>query len=219
VRRVLPLALGLTLAGCGTNRPEIPPELLASGGPPVLAPGCDSPGYPEGPYGSSTGSVVTNSCFRGWAAPSSTAHTDSALEDLSLGAFYDPLGARYELVLVNSAALWCSVCKTEHHTLPQHYAELAPHGLAIVSALFQNNAGDPAGVADLKQWVETFATNFPMVLDPDYQLGTYASAESAPLNLVIDARTMQIIEKFVGNQGSVLWPLIEDELARREASE
>jgi hypothetical protein len=30
---------------------------------------------------------------------------------------------------------------------------------------------------------------------------------------------MQIIEKFVGDQGSVLWPLIEDELARREATE
>ena len=218
MRRALFLAFALALAGCGTNRPEIPPELLATGAPTAVAPGCATPGYPAAPYGSDPGAVVTNSCFRGWLSPNSTAHTEAALEDLSLGAFYDPLGARYELLLVNTAALWCAVCKTEHQTLPARYADLAPHGLAIVSALFQNNAGDPAGVKDLKQWVETFKTSFPMVLDPDYQLGTYASAETAPLNLVIDARTMQIVEKFVGNQGSVLWPLIEDELARREAS-
>jgi len=219
VRLAASLVLVVALAGCGTNRPEIPPELLASGGDSALAPGCDSPGYPAGPYGSATGAVVTNSCFRGWAAPTAVAHTDATLEDLSLGAFHDPTGERYELLLVNSAALWCAVCKSEHQTLPQHYAELAPHGLAILSALFQNNAGDPATLVDLKQWVETFHTTFPMVLDSDYQLGTYASAETAPLNLVIDARTMQIVEKFVGNQSSVLWPLIEDELARREASE
>jgi hypothetical protein len=36
--------------------------------------------------------------------------------------------------------------------------------------------------ADLKLWVETFKVDFPMVLDPDYQLGNYATAETAPLN-------------------------------------
>lgn len=218
-RRAGLLLVGLALVGCGTNKPRIPPELLANPGDSGLAAGCDTPGYPDGPYGSDAGGVAANTCFRGFTTPGSSPHTEAALTELSLGAFYDPTGKEYELLLVNSAAVWCAVCKSEHRTLGQHYAELAPHGLGLVSALFQNNAGEPADFDDLKQWVETFDVKFPMVLDPDYQLGTYARATTAPLNLVIDARTMQIVAKFVGDQGGVLWPLVEDELARREASE
>jgi hypothetical protein len=54
-----------------------------------------------------------------------------------------------------------------------------------------------------------------MVLDPDYQLGAYASPETAPLNLIIDARTMRIEKKFIGDQSAVIWPYIENELSRR----
>lgn len=211
-------ALVGVLAGCGTNRPEIPAALLGDGET-SLAAGCDNPSYPGAPFGTEPGSVVANTCFRGWAAPADVEHTDATLEDIGFGAFYDPTHKRYELLLVNSAALWCAACKAEHQTLGQHYAELAPHGLALVSALFQNNAGDPADTSDLEQWVETFDVKFPMVLDPDYQLGAYASADTAPLNLLVDARTMQIMQKWVGDQSDVIWPLIQDELAKREAAE
>jgi hypothetical protein len=212
-------ALIAVLAGCGTNRPEIPPELLGSSGDSSLVAGCENPSYPGGPFGTDPGATVVNTCFRGWATPGNGEHTDAALVDLGLGAFYDPTHKQYELLLVNTAALWCAACKAEHQTLGQHYAELAPHGLALVSALFQNNAAEPAGVDNLKQWVETFDVKFPMLLDPDYQLGAYASAETAPLNLLIDARTMRIMQKWVGDQSSVIWPSIEDELTKREAGE
>ena len=213
-RSAFPFAL--LLGACGTNRPEIPPELLKD---PAPALGCSTPDYPAGPYGDDTDTLAVDRCFQGWRAPKKTAHTAPALEDISLGNFYDPKGTRYEILLLNTAAVWCSVCKTEHQTLPEHYAEYALCGLAIVSALFQNNAGKPAELADLKTWVEAFDVPFPMVLDPDYQLQDYASAETAPLNLVIDARTMRILAKFIGNQSRDLWQLVDDELARREASE
>jgi hypothetical protein len=213
-------ALAALLSGCGTNRPEIPPELLQNPGYGGLAPGCAAAGYPSGPYGTDPGSVVANMCFRGWATPDSSPHTEAALENLSLGAFYDPTGKNYELLLINTAAIWCSACKNEHKTLGQHYAELAPRGLALVSALFQDDAGAPATVDDLKLWVETFHVEFPMVLDaPDFQLGIYGSADQSPLNLLVDARSMKILQKVVGDQSSVIWPLIEDELDRRGASE
>jgi hypothetical protein len=205
----------LLLGACGTNRPEIPKELLGTSG----ASACTTPGYPAGPYGDDTGTLAEDRCFRGWRAPQSTRHDETTLEEISLGSFYDPTGKTHEIVLLNTAAVWCSVCKSEHKTLPDRYAELAPRGLAIVSALFQNGQGGPADLDDLTTWVETFDVPFPMVLDPDYQLNDYASAETAPLNLVIDARTMRILAKFIGNQSEPLWTTIEDELARREASE
>jgi len=208
----LPIFAGFALSvACGTNRPEIPEELLDAPA------SCGSVDYPEGPYGTEQGEVAPDMCFRGWARPDSVEHDADTLMSLSFGRFYDPTGDRYELLLVNSAALWCSACVSEHDTLPDHYQELAPSGLGILSALFENRDGDPAAVADLTLWVETFETTFPMALDPDYQLGAYAPAASAPLNLLLDTRTMRILEKFTGDQASVLWPLVENELARREA--
>jgi hypothetical protein len=215
VKRARTLLFALALGGCGTNKPEIPPELLANPGDS----GCSSPDYPAGPYGKLAGNVARDVCFQGWSEPGRTSLEESTLESLSLGSFHDPTGEKHEIILLNTAAVWCAVCKNEHRTLDERHAELGPRGLVILSALFQNSKGDPAVFADLKLWVETFKVEFPMVLDPEYQLGDYATAETAPLNLVIDARTMRIIEQFVGDQGSVLWPLIEDELARREATE
>jgi hypothetical protein len=207
--KMAPLAV-LALA-CGTNRPEIPPELLENPA------GACSLDYPEGPYGTERGSVAADACFKGWSQPNETPHETDTLTDLSFGRYLDPAGDRYELLLVNSAALWCMACQVEHEELPARYDEFGPRGLVILSALFQDREGEPANVSDLTLWVETFETPFPMALDPDYQLGAYASAASAPLNLLLDARTMRIIEKFTGDQSAVLWPLVEEELSRREA--
>jgi hypothetical protein len=204
-------ALFLLAAGCGSNRPEIPPELLGGDS------GCGTGAYPEGPYGVDQDTTASDACFRGWRRPNETAHTSSTLEDVSFGSFYDPDGDRYELVVVNTAALWCSVCQVEHRDLPVRFEEYSSRGLVILSALFQDERADPADLSDLTAWVETFDVPFPMVLDPAYQLGAYASAETAPLNLVLDARTMRILRKYVGDQSSLLWPFVDGELARREA--
>jgi hypothetical protein len=209
VRRIAPFAL--LLGACGTNRPEIPPELLEEPA------GCSVFDYPEGPYGAEPGEVASDLCFQGWPRPDSVEHEPDTLSRLSFGRYFDPAGENYELLLVNSAALWCAACQSEHEDLPDRYREFAPRGLVIMSALFQDREGDPATVDDLTLWVETYSTPFPMALDPDYQLGVYAPAGSAPLNLLIDARTMEILEKFTGDQSTVLWPLIEAELAKREA--
>jgi hypothetical protein len=211
VRAAFVLAAALA-GGCGSNRPEIPPELLANGGG-------ETREYPEGPYGSEPGQLAANAEFRGFRRPLAAKLEESALEDLSLDRFYDPDGYRYELILLNSAALWCSVCIEEHRSLPEQYADFEARGFVVLSALFQDQRGDPADFDDLRAWIQTFDVPFPMVLDPDYQLGVYASAETAPLNLLIDARTMRIVEKFVGDQREVLWSLVGDELSRRESEE
>ena len=202
--------LGLALAafGCGSNRPEIPPELLGTSS------GCAATDYPSGPYGAEPGDTVQNFCFQGYRSPEPG--SGNALEELAFADFHDPAGGTYELLLINSAAIWCSACQVEHQTLPEHYAELGPRGLGLLSALFQDAQREPADSEDLDVWVETFEPNFPMVLDPDYQLGAYASAETAPLNLVVDARTMRIMRTFIGDQATVQWTYIEAELASRE---
>lgn len=202
--------LALALAACGSNKPELPPDLPAPER-------CVRVGYPEGPFGTEPGDTTENVCFEGWLAPQRVQHVTATLEPVALADFHDPDGSRgVRLLLVNTAALWCSACRIEHETLPEHAARLGPKGLVIVSALFQGVDGAPATFEDLTLWVETYETNFPMVLDPDYSFGRYASAETAPLNLVIDPKTMRILKKYIGDQSTVMWQFIEGELARRQ---
>jgi hypothetical protein len=203
------LLFAAVLSGCGTNKPELPSGVSAPAS-------CVELGYPEGPYGTEAGGVVQNVCLRGWTAPERTGHAESTLESIKLSDFHDPDGARgVKLLLVNTAAVWCSACRIEHEDLPARAAAYAPKGLSIVGALFQDQKQNPATVEDLSRWVETFGTNFPMTLDPNYAFGLYASAETAPLNLLIDPKTMTILKKYIGDQSAVMWPYIDAQLAAR----
>jgi hypothetical protein len=185
------------LLGCGTNRPEIPDELKNGGNS----------------YGSEEGDTVQNFCFLGYRDPKTEG---SDLETVCFYDYHDPNGTKgYALLMANTAAVWCQACKVEHSTLPDRYREFAPRGLALLSALFEDNDSNPAQLEHLNVWIEAFDVNYPMVLDPEYQMGIYASRETAPLNLLIDARTMVIQKKEIGDHPAVLWPFVEDQLAQR----
>ncbi|HET9955032.1 MAG TPA: hypothetical protein VFQ61_11035 [Polyangiaceae bacterium] len=205
------LVLGGLLSACGSNRPELPAGF-------ELSVGCSAPDYPLGPYGTEPGSVVKNACFPGLRDPARSGRTESELEALSLADFYDPSGERYAVLLLNTAAVWCSACRVEHEDLSGRLANLSGRKLGVLGALFQDRDRNPAQFSDLALWTETFATPFPMALDPSYQLGVYASAETAPLNLVIDTRDMRILQKYIGDQAEVLWPYLDSILPGSAAS-
>lgn len=201
------------LVGCGSNAPEIPDELLGQSS------GCTAPDYPAEDVGTEPGDTVSNACFVGYRAPTRVAPREQNRETVALSDYYDPTGSKgVTLILLNTAAIWCSACVSEHRTLPEHQDELAPQGLVILSTLFQDAERNPASLADVERWIDTFGTNFPMVADPELQMGVYASPDSAPLNMLVDPRSMQIVRKYVGDQGTVMWPYIRAELAERSST-
>jgi hypothetical protein len=205
--------LAALAVGCGSNAPQVPKELLAG------ASGCSAPDYPSAGVGAEEGDVVANACFTGYRAPDRVAPTAAHRETVAFSDYYDPAGTKgFSLVLVNTAAIWCSACVAEHGTLPEHETALAPQGLVILSTLFQDASRNAADLADVERWIANFHTNFPMVADPDLELGAYASPDSAPLNMLIDPRSMKILRKYVGDQSAVMWPYIESELKARSAS-
>jgi len=201
-------AVAFTLLACGSNTPKIPPELLQSGG-------CNSPEYPQGPFGTEEGDILANACFQGFRDPSQVSHSESSLQTIAFADYYDPDGSKgYRSILINTAAVWCSACRSEHQDLSEKNSEYGPRGLRILSTLFQDARYQPATFRDLSNWVDTFESNYAMVLDPDYQLGAFARADSAPLNLVVDARSMKIEKILLGDQAAVLWPFIDASLAQ-----
>ncbi len=205
------LALPLLTLACGTGAPEIPAELIGGGS------SCSAPDYPEADFGTEPGDVLRNACFSGYRAPQLVAPSADHVEVIAFSDYYDPAGTKgVELLLVNTAAVWCSACISEHRDLPEQSQEFAAQGLVVLGTLFQDAQRNPASLDDVERWIDNFDTSFPMVADPELQMGAYASPDTAPLNLVIDARSMRILRKYVGNQSAAIWPYIESELARRQ---
>ncbi|HEY6078107.1 MAG TPA: hypothetical protein VIW29_04855 [Polyangiaceae bacterium] len=215
MRRALAAGLlALGAAGCGSNAPEVPAAFLSG-----ESSDCGAPDYPKDGIGTETGDVAQNACFVGYRAPDRLAVSEESREVIAFSDYYDPTGSKgVGLLLINTSAIWCGACVNEHRTLPDYQRQLGPQGLVILSTLFQDAERNGASLPDVERWISNFHTNFPMVADPEVSLAKYASPELAPLNMLVDPRSMKILQKYVGDQGAVMWPFIEAELAERSGS-
>ncbi|MEZ4234205.1 MAG: hypothetical protein R3B89_33835 [Polyangiaceae bacterium] len=77
---------------------------------------------------------------------------------LRLSDFFNPESnpALPEVMLLNTAALWCQACRIEHEELDTKLAEFGPRGLVIVSTLFQDAQSNPAQPVHLQLWAKQF---------------------------------------------------------------
>jgi hypothetical protein len=201
----LALAVGALAPAC--NEPEIPPELLeaiersASGTP-----------WP-GPYGTRVGDVTEERCFEGWRDPAAAGYDPARFERICFSDWWDP-GARGAL-LVNTAAVWCTACRQEwcgtgaRESLSAQVAARAGRGLAALGLLFENARGDRASESDLRGWAAACEVTIPFGLDADFVMGAYADKSVQPFNMVLDRRTMKIVEQVNGDQPDLLFAAID----------
>ena len=97
------------------------------------------------------------------------------------------------LILLNAAAGWCDPCAREAAALPDFTAEYGPRGVVTLTALLQDQSGDPCDEEFARLWAETFSLANPVLIDTDFQTGLYFNANTMPANMVIDARTHEIL--------------------------
>jgi hypothetical protein len=216
--RLAACLVALTVLGCGSNAPELPPELIDA----IKASGnADAGAYPPGPYGTTVGSVARDACFEGWHNPLAANFDPAALGQVCFSDFYDATGEEIEVVLVNTGALWCTACKTEwggspsRPSLLDHHDRLAAQGFRVFGIFFEDARENPADVETIRSWAVTFSVDVPFVRDPDFLMGAYADANVQPFNMLIDARSMTILLKVDGDQPEVLFARVEQELAAR----
>lgn len=191
-------AIAFCSVACGSNAPEIPDELKGQ----------------SGAFGSEVGQNVENFCFQGWRDPVAANFDPQRFETICVYDYADSTKG-FALLMLNTAALWCGACRLEHQALSGLIAPLEPRGFGFLSLLFQDNESNPATPQDLVTWTENFSSDYPMALDPDYLMGRYAPPTNQPLNMLLDARTMKILDKWTGDQRSVIWPTVESELEQR----
>lgn len=202
-------ALVLTLVGCETYAPPFPEGQGQAR---------NLPSYPSGPFGTTKGSVIRNYSLIGMPSPDdSTAAVSMALQD-----FYDPTGEGVypegspysegplpKALLITLGATWCGPCKEEaENVLPQLHASLRPTGAQFLFVLVEGDPGSPATEANLSAWVNAFDSSWPQAIDPSQDFRS-AYGTSFPINLVVDPKTMTIVELRTGLLTGEDDPIIE----------
>jgi hypothetical protein len=175
----------------------------ASAGPAAVSPTPSWAAYPAGPYGTSRGATIENLSFLGWRHPDAAGYDPAKFELVRLSDFYDPDGhTGVKLLAINASAVWCSVCRAEYADMntAQIYSSLQPMGLEILGTLFEDNAYYPAQPQDLTNWgvLSAHSVKFPLGLDPGFKLGKYFDSDATPLNMLIEVRTMTIVQVTMG---------------------
>jgi len=188
-----------TVASCSSDPEEIAdPDRVAPTTNPDGAP------YPTDHLGGREragqrrGDRIPNLVFRGYRDPQNRA---AGLETIALSEFYDPEQKRYKTLHIQIAATWCGVCSTElSMTVPVADA-LRARGAALLEVVISGDtAGFGPGAAELESWIARHGSNIATAIDVRGRrlaaLGVSTSV--VPHDLLIDTRTMEILDSSVG---------------------
>ncbi len=118
---------------------------------------------------------------------------------VSMAEYYDPTGARYDLLHVIALFMWCPHCNNETNNLSTLSAWQADHRVAVVQIAMLGYGNASPGWTELQKWVGDHNLSFPVLVDGQgAELGQYFSVNYVPLNIVVNPRTMEVIAVDVG---------------------
>ncbi len=214
-----------TAAGgsAAAGAPSVIPGTGATAGSSTAAPTDAGPSYqkvdyPAGPYGVGVHATLENFAFLGWHDPVAANYDETKLETVQLSEYYNPDGrSDLKLIWINASAVWCSVCRAEMADIKNNgvHAAFAPKGVQLIVTLFEDNNSGPARPKDLHNWGSTaaHAIDFPLLLDPGFKLGAFFTSDATPLNMLVDAKTMKVIDATMG-YSSDYWQRVDKLVAK-----
>ncbi len=155
--------------------------------------------YPEGPFGTAENDRIVNLSF-------------SASETEMLSFQNIRSDATNKLLLVNTAAGWCTACIEEMPHLQDLFETYEERGLEIMVGYFEDRNYNPSTLQQASDWKSQYNLSFHVVNDPEFQLQEYYNRASTPMNMLVDLGSMTIIKTMVGFDESLLVSLIEAKL-------
>jgi AhpC/TSA family len=121
---------------------------------------------------------------------------------VSISEYYDPTGARYDLLHVVGIFMWCPHCNNETSNLSKIAAWQTDHRVAVVQIAMEGYGSAAPVLADLQKWVGGYNLGFPVLIDGQgAELGQYFSVNYVPVNIVVNPRTMEILAVDIGEVG------------------
>ncbi len=194
------------------------PAGTTAAGPNSADPNYQKLDYPAGPYGVGVHATLENFAFLGWHDPLAANYDQTKLETVQLSEYYNPDGRNnLKLIWINASAVWCSVCRAEMADIKSNgvHAAFAPKGVQLIVTLFEDNKTGPAKPLDLHNWgsLPAHSIDFPLLLDPGFKLGAFFTSDATPLNMLVDAKTMKVIDATMG-YSSDYWQRVDKLVAK-----
>jgi hypothetical protein len=155
----------------------------------------DRSSYPGGPYGKTEGAVIADLSF---------VEPDGA--PISLADLHADPDVR--VLLLVTAAGWCTACIEEQSALQELFARYGPRGLRVLVTLFEDRDFEPADAALAAAWKEEHALTIDVVADAPFQLGAFYDSSLTPMNMVVDVDDMEILRITTGWDPDVIEGII-----------
>lgn len=150
--------------------------------------------YPTTGCGTNAGQLIDDYSWKGRLGGLS-----SPVTTLNMHDYYNPDGSKqYRYMFITVSAFWCSACKDEASHLNDVQSKYGPKGVFVVTDIAQKADQSPADPNDVDAWIKAYGLNTGVVTDPDFALSAFFKPSQMPLDLIIDLKTMTIVQKAIG---------------------
>ncbi len=125
---------------------------------------------------------------------------DLMKEQLRVFHFSD-FAKHHKLIYFNVSAGWCSACQAETKEFAKLNYEFYPKGVVIFQAIFDGYKKGQWTFPNeevLKSWINGLKPQGMIGVDPERNAIPINSKGSTPLNMIIDAKTRKVLEKWNG---------------------
>ncbi len=116
------------------------------------------------------------------------------------------------LVLITTAAEWCTACIKEQSSLQELHEKHHNNGLFVMVSIFEDGIFQKAGAALAEKWKRQFGLSFKVVADPEFKLGGYYNRELTPMVMLVDACSMEILSLTTGWDRDLVESIVESRL-------
>ena len=167
---------------------------------------CAANTYPDGPYGTGVGKIVNPGlAWKGYLPNQADVSTITPAD------LYDCDGSKgIDAIVFDVAAQWCAACQSQAANQPQLFTQYDQLGIHVVTLVVQDASSAPATTATAQAWKQQYGlTDITVAADPGFSFAPLnQSSVSLPVTIVVDPRTMKIMQV---NQGYVAaYPLQPD---------
>jgi hypothetical protein len=157
---------------------------------------CDAGAYPCGPYGYGPGAVLADIAVSGQRDQNGNGRaTDDPVMAIRMADYFHDAKLKALAIVVGSES--CVPCQNEQPdlvTLFQRYQGK----LALLEAIVEDAAGQPADQRVIDNWVARFNVPFDMTADPGQALAPYYPGNSFPSAMAVRLSDMKIVYQVVG---------------------
>ena len=109
---------------------------------------------------------------------------------------------KHKIILLSVATGWCTSCKEEAKQFASLMQTYGSKGLVIVTTLTDGvKVNTPPTVGLLNNWISAYKPAGAAGIDPGNVAARYNGKGTVPLNMIIDAKTRRVLDKW--NEGTI----------------